>query len=97
MVCISGEENTLTLLDGQQRLATAIIFFSAPRGRENSEMAYIVQVVDFEGVAISTTVADRKQAPLPSSGASQGRSGIKIIGDGRIYTAKELARAIIDD
>lgn len=31
MVCISGEENTLTLLDGQQRLATAIIFFSAVR------------------------------------------------------------------
>jgi hypothetical protein len=31
MVCISGEDNTLTLLDGQQRLATAVIFFSAVR------------------------------------------------------------------
>ncbi|MBR1300061.1 DUF262 domain-containing protein [Bradyrhizobium sp. AUGA SZCCT0042] len=31
MVCISAEDNTLTLLDGQQRLATAIIFFSAVR------------------------------------------------------------------
>lgn len=31
MVCISGEENSLTVLDGQQRIATAIIFFSAVR------------------------------------------------------------------
>jgi hypothetical protein len=61
-------------------------------------MAYIVQAVDSEGDAISTTVADRKQAlAVAIKWASQGRSGIKIIGDGRIYTAKELARAIIDE
>ena len=60
-------------------------------------MAYIVQAVDSEGDAISTTVADRKQAlAVAIKWASQVRSGIKIIGDGRIYTAKELARAIID-
>jgi hypothetical protein len=60
-------------------------------------MAYIVQAVDSEGDAISTTVADRKQAlAVAIKWASQVRSGIKIIGDGRIHTAKELARAIID-
>jgi Protein of unknown function DUF262 len=31
MVCIPAENGTLTLLDGQQRLATTVIFFSAVR------------------------------------------------------------------
>ncbi len=39
MVCIAGKDGTLTLLDGQQRLATAIIFFSAVR-------AWLKQVED---------------------------------------------------
>jgi hypothetical protein len=47
--------------------------------------------------AISITVADRKQAHATAmEWETSGRSGVRIIGDGRIYTAKELARAIID-
>jgi hypothetical protein len=64
---------------------------------EKFEMAYIVQADDSEGDAISISVADRKQAARGCHQMGDRRtSGIKIIGDGRIYTAKELARAIID-
>ena len=60
-------------------------------------MAYIVQAYDSEGGAISISVADRKQALAAATELeTEGRSGVKIIGDGRIYTAKELARAIIE-
>jgi hypothetical protein len=60
-------------------------------------MAYIVQADDSEHTGISMTVADRKAAlAVAVKWASEGRSGVKIIGDGRIYTAEELARAIID-
>jgi hypothetical protein len=42
---------------------------------------------------MSVTVADRKAAlAVAVKWASGGRSGVKIIGDGRIYTAKELAQ-----
>ena len=58
-------------------------------------MPYIV-LADGSKDAISTTVSDRKQALAAAvEWASDGRSGVKIIGDGRIYTVKELARAII--
>ena len=60
-------------------------------------MAYIVHAMDYEGDVISTTVADRKLAlALAIKWGSQGRSGVTISGDGRKYTAKELARAIIE-
>jgi hypothetical protein len=39
-------------------------------------------------------LTESRRSPLPSSG--RAKSGIKIIGDGRIYTTKELARAIIE-
>jgi hypothetical protein len=61
------------------------------------EMAYIVQGVDYEGKPISTTVDDRKRAlAVAITWRSQGRSGVTINGDGRIYSAKELARSIIE-
>jgi hypothetical protein len=64
---------------------------------EKFEMAYIVQADDSGNDAISITVADRKQAHATAmEWETSGRSGVRIIGDGRIYTAKELARAIID-
>lgn len=64
---------------------------------EKFEMAYIVQADDSGDDAISISVADRKQALAAAVELeSEGRSGVKIIGDGRIYTTKELARAIID-
>jgi hypothetical protein len=64
---------------------------------EKFEMAYIVQADDAGNDAISITVADRKQAHATAmEWETSGRSGVRIIGDGRIYTAKELARAIID-
>lgn len=54
------------------------------------EMAYVLQAEDSEG-AISLTVFDRKQALAAAiKWATDGRSGIKIIGDGRIYTTREL-------
>jgi hypothetical protein len=60
------------------------------------EMAYVLQAEDSEG-AISLTVFDRKQALAAAiKWATEGRSGIKIIGDGRIYTTRELARVIIE-
>jgi hypothetical protein len=60
-------------------------------------MAYIVQGMDYEGEPISTTVDDRKRAlAVAIKWRSQGRSGVTINGDGRIYTAKELARSIIE-
>jgi hypothetical protein len=60
-------------------------------------MAYIVQAEDHDG-AISKTVADRKDALATAvTWASEGRSNVKIIGNGRIYTPKDLALAIIND
>jgi hypothetical protein len=60
-------------------------------------MAYIVQAGDSNHGGISKTVADRKRAlAIAVKWGSQGRSGVTISGDGRIYTAKELAREIID-
>jgi hypothetical protein len=59
-------------------------------------MPYIVQAGGSDD-PISKTVVNRKEALAAAiKWASEGRSGIKIIGDGRIYTAKELARLIID-
>jgi hypothetical protein len=60
-------------------------------------MAYIVQAEDPDG-AVSKTIADRKDALATAvNWASEGRSNVKIIGNGRIYTAMELALAIIND
>jgi hypothetical protein len=60
-------------------------------------MPYIVQAMDYEGGAISTTVDDQKRAlAVAIKWRSQGRSSVTINGDGRVYTAKELARAIIE-
>jgi hypothetical protein len=60
------------------------------------EMPYIVQGGGPEG-PISKTVDDPKEAlAVAIEWASEGRSGVKIIGNGRIYTAKELAQVIID-
>jgi hypothetical protein len=60
-------------------------------------MAYIVQAMNYEGDAVSTTVADQKRAlAVAIKWRSQGRSSVTIKGDGRIYTAKELARSIIE-
>lgn len=61
-------------------------------------MAYIVQARESEDHApISKTLVDRKGALATAvKWASQGRLNVKIIGDGRIYTAKELARVIIE-
>jgi hypothetical protein len=58
-------------------------------------MAYIVQADDSGNDGISITRADRKEALAAAvQWQSEGRSGVKIIGDGRIYTPKDLARAI---
>jgi hypothetical protein len=60
-------------------------------------MAYIVQADDSKHGGISMAVADRKRAlAVAIKWRSQGRSGVTINGDGRIYTAKELARSIIE-
>lgn len=55
-------------------------------------MVYIVQAEESEDHApISKTLVDRKEALATAvDWASQGRSNIKIIGDGRVYTPKEL-------
>jgi hypothetical protein len=64
---------------------------------ERIRMPYILQAEDPRGDAFSISVADPKQALATAlEWESEGRSGVKIIGDGRIYTTKELARAIID-
>jgi hypothetical protein len=60
---------------------------------EIQRMAYIVKAMDYEGDAISTT---KLALAVAIKWGSQGRSGIKIIGEGHIYTAKELARQIIE-
>jgi hypothetical protein len=59
-------------------------------------MPYVVQAVDpSRNDAISTTVADRKDAlGLAVDWAAQGCTGVRIIGDGRIYTAQALAAEI---
>jgi hypothetical protein len=60
-------------------------------------MTYIVQAEDPDG-AISKTIADRKDALATAvTWASEGRSNVKIIGNGRIYTLKELALAIVNE
>ena len=60
-------------------------------------MAYIIQADDSGDDAISLTLADRKEALAAAiQWQSEGRSGVKIIGDGRIYSPDDLARAIID-
>jgi hypothetical protein len=60
-------------------------------------MSYIVQADDSVDDGISITRADRKEALAAAvQWQSEGRPGVKIVGDGRIYTAQELARVIID-
>jgi hypothetical protein len=60
-------------------------------------MPYVVQADDQDGPS-SKTVADRKEAlALAVRWASEGRSRIRILGDGRIYNAQELPLAIINE
>jgi UDP-N-acetylmuramyl tripeptide synthase len=61
-------------------------------------MPYIVQAAESEDhSAVSKTHADRKEALVTAvKWASEGRT-VKIIGNGQIYTVKELAQAIIAD
>jgi hypothetical protein len=59
-------------------------------------MPYIVQAGGSED-PISLTVDDPREALAAAiEWAGEGRSGVKIIGDGRIYTQKELAKLIVD-
>jgi hypothetical protein len=58
-------------------------------------MPYVVQADDQDG-ASSKTLADRKEAlALAVRWAGEGHSHIRVLGDGRIYNAQELAAAII--
>ena len=61
-----------------------------------SEMPYIVQAGGPEG-PISKTVDDPREAlAVAIEWETEGRSAVKIIGEGRIYKAEELAQVIID-
>jgi hypothetical protein len=58
-------------------------------------MAYIVLVDVSERDAASLTVARREEALSVAVGwLNEGRTGVKIIGDGRIYTPTEFAMTI---
>jgi hypothetical protein len=61
-------------------------------------MAYVVQAIaPSNHVAISQTVAARDEAlTLAVDWEAQGHTRIRIIGDGRIYTAQQLAMAVIN-
>jgi hypothetical protein len=60
-------------------------------------MPYVIQAVDSGGDPVSITVSGRKEALAAAlNWESEGRSGVKIIGDGRIYSTKDLAQAVID-
>jgi hypothetical protein len=60
-------------------------------------MAYIVQAKDFGDDAISLTLASRREAlAVALEWETAGRSGVKIIGDGRIYSISDLARVVVD-
>jgi Ethanolamine utilization protein EutJ (predicted chaperonin) len=64
---------------------------------EGFEMAYIVQAQAGgpDGTAVSATVHDRSEALKRAVvWLGEGRTGVTIIGDGRVYTAPELATAI---
>jgi hypothetical protein len=59
-------------------------------------MPYIIQAKGDKEVSL--TVAGRKDALATAvAWAGQGRSGIMIVGDGRIYTLEELAVAIVNE
>jgi hypothetical protein len=65
---------------------------------EKTDVAYIVQANDSDLGGVARTVADRKLAlALAVKWATDGRTGLKISGDGRIYTPAELARMIINN
>jgi hypothetical protein len=58
-------------------------------------MAYIVETDDSEDRGFCKTVGDRKGAlAVAVKWTSGGRRGVKVTGDGRVYTAAELARVI---
>jgi hypothetical protein len=65
---------------------------------EGLTMAYIVQA-DLPGDdAATTTVVTRQEALKTAVGwQKDGHSGVRIIGDGRIYSPEEFALTIIDD
>ena len=62
-------------------------------------MAYIVQAGDgLDHNFVSLAAPDRKEAlAIAIEWMSEGRTAVKIVGDGRIYTPKSLARVILND
>jgi len=62
-------------------------------------MAYIVQAWDAsDHNFVSLAAPDRKEALAIAIGwMSEGRTAVKIVGDGRIYTPESLAQVIVND
>ena len=62
-------------------------------------MAYIVQAEDAsDHNFVSLAVPDRKEALATAiEWMSEGRTAVKIVGDGRIYTPESLAQVILKD
>jgi len=59
-------------------------------------MAFIIQAESDGGDALSATVLDRIEAlELALRWRDAGHTGIKIIGNGRIYTLNEFAGTIV--
>jgi hypothetical protein len=60
-------------------------------------MAFNLQFAGPGDDAATVTVNDRSEAfTIVSQWQKAGRTGIKIIGDGRIYTPEEFALTIVD-
>jgi hypothetical protein len=58
-------------------------------------MAYIVQAADAsDHNFVSLTVPDRKEALAI---AIEGRTAVRIVGDGRVCTPESLAQLIVED
>jgi hypothetical protein len=52
----------------------------------------------YDGTDASVTVGQRSEAlTIVSDWLKAGRTGVKIIGDGRIYTPEEFAATVIND
>ncbi len=62
-------------------------------------MAYIVQAAGgLDDDFVSLAASDRREAlAVAIEWMSEGRTDVRIVGDGRIYTPESLARVIVDD
>jgi hypothetical protein len=61
-------------------------------------MPYLIQATAPSGDPRSATAPDRQEAlAIAVELASNGHTGIRILGEGRIYLPKDLALAIIND